>query len=113
MNESLSSHRHFVHVIQIYIIRMNPFVTSVGACLFTWTDNSKELTKGPIQLRVVDTPRMSPDAFSSYQASFERGKEGEGLGRGRRRRVGLCHQIIVVYLLLYYVLSLVVVVLVF
>ena len=48
-------------------MRLNPFHTKVGACLFTWNEHARVLTKGPFEFRVVDTPKIAPDAYSSYQ----------------------------------------------
>ena len=50
----------------MYVVRLNPFYTAVGACLFTWNDG-RVLTKGPFEFRVVDAPKMAPEAYSSYQ----------------------------------------------
>ena len=54
-------------LMQMYVIRLNPFHTNVGACLFTWNEHGRVLTKGPFDFRVVETPRTAPEAYSSYQ----------------------------------------------
>lgn len=51
----------------MYVLRLNPFYTAVGACLFTWTEHARILTKGPFEFRTVDIPKTAPEAFSSYQ----------------------------------------------
>lgn len=61
----------FVAPDKVYVIRLNPFYTNVGACLFTWTEDSGVLTKGPFTFRVVNTPKTAPDAYSSYQSWWE------------------------------------------
>ena len=50
----------------MYVIRLNPFYTAVKACLFTWNDG-RVLTKEPFEFRVVDSPKIAPEAYSSYQ----------------------------------------------
>lgn len=57
----------FVAPEKIYVIRLSPFYTSVGACLFTWNKDARVLTKGPFEFRVVNSPKTAPDAYSSYQ----------------------------------------------
>ena len=54
------------YLLQMYVTRLIPFYTSIGACLFTWNDG-RVLTRGPFEFRVVDAPKMAPEAYSSYQ----------------------------------------------
>ena len=49
------------------MVRLNPFYTAIGACLFTWTENGKVLTQGPFEFRIVEAPKVAPEAFSSFQ----------------------------------------------
>ena len=35
----------FISPEKVYIVRLNPFHTGVGACLFTWNENAKVLTQ--------------------------------------------------------------------
>lgn len=51
------------------MIRLSPFYTSVGACLYTWNEDGRTLTKGPFDFRIVGSPKLAPDAFSSYQVN--------------------------------------------
>jgi hypothetical protein len=53
--------------VQVYVLRLSPFYTAMGACLFTWNEDGRVLTKGPFQFRVVNSPMTAPDAYSSYQ----------------------------------------------
>ena len=55
--------------LQIYVVRLNPFYTGTGACLFTWNEHAKILTRGPFELRIVTASKTAPEAYSSLQVS--------------------------------------------
>ena len=55
--------------VQVYVLRLSPFYTAMGACLFTWNEDGRVLTKGPFQFRVVNSPMTAPGAYSSFQVS--------------------------------------------
>ncbi|XP_064384704.1 uncharacterized protein LOC135333633 [Halichondria panicea] len=56
---------------KVLVIRLNPFYTAIGACLYTWNENGKVLTQGPFEFRIVDAPRTAPEAFSSFQPFWQ------------------------------------------
>ena len=65
----MSTPIHLILSLQIYVVRLNPFYTSTGACLFTWNEHAKILTRGPFELRIVTASKTAPEAYSSLQVS--------------------------------------------
>lgn len=71
---------------KVYIVRLNPFHTGVGACLFTWNENAKVLTRGPFEFRIIDEPKKAPECFSSFQSEWQNMLESVLQSRKEERR---------------------------
>ena len=71
---------------KVYIVRLNPFHTGVGACLFTWNENAKVLTRGPFEFRIIDEPKKAPECFSSFQSDWQTMLESVLQSRKEERR---------------------------
>ena len=71
---------------KVYIVRLNPFYTGVGACLFTWNENAKVLTRGPFEFRIIDEPKKAPECFSSFQSDWQNMLESVLQSRKEERR---------------------------
>jgi len=76
----------FHSILKVYIVRLNPFHTNVGACLFTWNENAKVLTRGPFEFRVVEEPKKAPECFSSFQSDWQTMLESVLQSRKEERR---------------------------
>ena len=66
-NSTLRSQYLLFPPLQIYVVRLNPFYTGTGACLFTWAEHAKVLTRGPFEFRIVTASKTAPEAYSSLQ----------------------------------------------
>jgi len=76
LREALKEHENyivdfFISPDKVYIVRLNPFYTGMGACLFLWTENAKVLTQGPFDFRIVEEPKKAPECFSSLQSEWQ------------------------------------------
>lgn len=46
-----------------YVIELNPFHPTTGACLFDWERDAALLREGPVDLRLVESPQPHIDAY--------------------------------------------------
>ena len=47
----------------IWVIELNPYAPTTGACLFDWASDESVLRSGPLEMRVVERPLPHLDAF--------------------------------------------------
>jgi hypothetical protein len=60
----------FVSAEKVHILRLSPFYTGIGACLFTWAEHAKTLTQGPLEFKIIESPRKAPDLYSGLQSQW-------------------------------------------
>ena len=48
---------------RIWIIELNPFAETTGACLFDWAADAQTLRSAPVEMRVVREPRQHLDVL--------------------------------------------------
>jgi hypothetical protein len=60
----------FVSTEKVYVIRLSPFYTGTGACLYTWAEHGKLLTSPPLDFKIIETARKAPDLYSGLQSQW-------------------------------------------
>ena len=63
-------HTHTHTPPQVYILRLSPFYTGTGACLFTWAEHGKLLTKPPVNFKIIDSAHKAPEIYSGLQSHW-------------------------------------------
>ncbi|CAI8050300.1 Cell division cycle protein 123 [Geodia barretti] len=60
----------FVSTEKVYVIRLSPFYTGTGACLYTWAEDGKLLTNPPLDFKIIEAARKAPDLYSGLQSQW-------------------------------------------